>query len=292
MLTELNVNLRPLVKKLEVLSKKNVGGELAGGYRTFFKGRGLDFDGYRKYESMDDSNQIDWKASLRAQDLLLKVFLEERNLDVFILFDTSASMCFSSTEKLKCEYAAEVVASIAFASIQVGDNVGLIMFNDTVKAMIKPKQGKAQFGKIIHTLSNPKHYDGQFNLEAAITVVNSVMKREGIVMIVSDFIGLPDNWRTLLAGLTSKCDLFAIMIRDPRDDDLPLELQDVSVSDPYSEETLLFNTREFKDRFSNNAREIKEKIIHNVKVLRGNFLELNTTEPFEKKIISFFRMAI
>jgi uncharacterized protein (DUF58 family) len=291
MLTELKVNLKPLVKKLEVYSKKNVSGELAGGYRTFFKGRGLDFDGYRKYEVMDDSNQIDWKASLRAQDLLIKVFLEERNLDVFILFDTSASMCFSSTDQLKCEYAAEAIASIAFASIQVGDNVGLVMFNDSVKAMIKPKQGKAQFGKIVHTLSNPKHYDGQFDLKAAISVVNSVMKREGIVIIVSDFIGLPDNWRTLLAGLTSKCDLFAIMIRDPRDEELPDELQEVSVSDPYSNETVLFNTREFKERFNRNAIAIKEDIIHNIKLLRGNFLELKTTEPFEKKIISFFRKA-
>ena len=288
MLKEIRVNVKPLVKKLDIQSKKNVFGEFTGEYRTHFKGRGLDFDGFRDYLPQDDASMIDWKASLRAQQLLVRVYKEERNLDIYILFDTSTSMCFSSTDKLKCEFAAEVIANLAFGAIQVGDNVSLIAFNEEVKAFLPPKQGKAQFNKIVSVLSDPKNYFGKLHLEKAISALKGAMTKPGVIIIVSDFIGFPDNWNSLLAGFGKYSKIMGIMIRDPRDDEIPKEFGELVLSGPYTTETVKINTWNTYEKFKEEVIKQKEDIIKKLKALGGNLLEIKTTEPFDKKLKLFF----
>ncbi len=255
---------------------------------THVKGKGLDFEGYRAYQPDDDAQYIDWKASLRAQELLVKVFTEERNVNVLLVLDTSASMCFSSVDKLKCEYAAEVVANIAFSVIQVGDSAGLLIFNDDIKFLLEPNQGKKQFYKIIKALSNPNYYDGGFNFKKVMDYLNSSYKKKGVIIFVSDFIGLPEGWYKDISRLALKNDIIFIMIRDPRDDEIPESLSDVLVVDPYSDEQVIFNCKEIKKDFELVAKEIKENIKMNIKKVGGKVLELRTDEPFDKKLIAFF----
>ena len=57
---------------------------------------------------------------------------EERNIKVFFLFDVSDSMLFASVDKLKCEYGAEVIASLFSAILWAGDSTGLFMFSDEI----------------------------------------------------------------------------------------------------------------------------------------------------------------
>ena len=70
---ELKLNLKPMISKLELHTKREVMGELEGNYVSFFIGKGYDFEGYRKYTLHDDSRDIDWKASMRSRDLLMRI---------------------------------------------------------------------------------------------------------------------------------------------------------------------------------------------------------------------------
>ncbi len=64
---EIKLELKPLIKKLEIFTKRGAMGEFSGEYKSVFKGRGLEFEEYRPYDSgHDDASKIDWKASLRA----------------------------------------------------------------------------------------------------------------------------------------------------------------------------------------------------------------------------------
>ena len=134
---EIKLNLKPLIKELDTQLKKGLSHEpMAGDYRSVFKGRGLEFEGYRDYNPEDDATMIDWKATLRAKRLVVRELREERNLSVLFLFDVSNSMLYASTEKLKCEYAAELIATLSYAIREVGDAVGLVMFNDKIPEKI------------------------------------------------------------------------------------------------------------------------------------------------------------
>lgn len=290
MITELNLNLTPMVRKLEFMTKKNLASELSGGYRSAFKGKGLDFDGFREFQPMDDSERIDWKASLRSQQLMIKVFKEERNLNIVYLFDVGGSMCFSSTDKLKVEYAAEMIASLSFASIQVGDNVGMVMFSDVVKKHILPSQGPAQFYKITRALSEPQNYDGGFDLDNAIKFLNTAFHKKNIVFLFSDFIGLKKTWKSRIQALGRESDVIGVMIRDPRDDFMPPDALQTVIKDPFSEDELVIDPRSVSKAYSDYSVKLKEEIKQTFKNNRMDIIELSTTDDYVQAIMSFFIM--
>jgi len=287
---ELKLNLKPLIKRLEVSTKKGFTGILTGSYKSTFKGKGLDFEGYRNYNVGDDASMIDWKATLRSQDLLIKILVEERNVNVVFLVDVSSSMSFASVEKLKNEYAAELVASMSFAAIQAGDSVGLVMFTDKIVKFLPPAMGSRQYFMIIKSLSDPKLYDGKFDFTKIIGNLMSSIKKGAIVIIVSDFIGLSGDWENYLRAASEKFEIIGVMIRDPRDYEIPAGVGQIVISDPYSEKEVLIDTAAVKEDYESVVKEqvkhIKETFINS----KSEFLELRTDKPFLHDIIMFFLM--
>ena len=128
------------------LAAGGIHGEAAGSKKhLFYQGKGLEFDGYREYTYQDDAKTIDWKATLRANKKLVKLFTEEKNKNIIFLFDVSSSMCYGSQEKLKVEFAAEVISSLAYSYQITGDSVGLMMFSDSLRHTRKPSIGQPQW---------------------------------------------------------------------------------------------------------------------------------------------------
>ena len=123
---EIKLDIPSTLKKLRVVTEELVTGGAITGYKSIFKGRGLEFDGYRSYNDNDDAGYIDWKASKRANKLLVKEFVEERTLKVFFLIDVSHTMVFGSSQKLKNVYAAEIAVSLAQIILNAGDEIGTL----------------------------------------------------------------------------------------------------------------------------------------------------------------------
>jgi hypothetical protein len=284
---ELKLNLKPLIRKLEISTRRMSSSELVGEYRTAFKGRGLDFTGYRLYTKSDDASMIDWKASLRTNDLLVKILEEERFLKVFILFDISNKMLYSSTDKLKCEYAAELIASLSFTILHAGDSVGLIMFSDKIVKQIPINLGSKQYYLIIKALSDPKYYGGRFNIVTVLKSLMNMIHKDAFVLVISDFIGIPPEWEKLLSYLAGKCEISGIIIRDPVDNEFPSDKNQIVVQDPYSENKLIIDPRYVKKDYDKIAREQVERIRNSFGRINSGVLHLTTTESFVIPLIKF-----
>ncbi len=288
MLKELNVNLTPVLTKIDLVAKMGASGMFTGEYSSRFKGQGLDFDGFREYLPEDDAQNIDWKASLRSNSLLIKVFREERNVNVIYLFDVSASMCFASVDKLKCEYAAELVSSLAYANIEAGDAVGLLMFSDKVSVYLPANQGSEQYFKFTKMLENPKNYDGMFNFEEAVDFLLGHYINNSIILFVSDYIGLPQGWEKKLSALAHKNEVISIMIRDPHDDKMPAEPMKVVVGDPYSPKQLLIDPITIYESYNLEAKKEKANIKAELKKRGIDVFETSTDKPYATAVRNFF----
>src|SRR6056297_4214752 len=99
------------VKQLQLLSNRLVESLLAGNYRSVFKGPGIEFDEVREYVEGDDARLIDWNVSSRMGSAYTKTFREERELTLFVVVDSSASLRFGSGESSAKE-AAELLFSL------------------------------------------------------------------------------------------------------------------------------------------------------------------------------------
>jgi uncharacterized protein (DUF58 family) len=286
---ELKLDFRPMIKRFEAFTRKSTLAELTGGYVTMIKGRGLEFEGFRTYTINDDASQIDWKATLRAQEILVKKYVEERNLNVFFLFDVSNSMLFASTDKLKAEYAAELIASLSFAVLQAGDSVGMIMFTDNVMKVVPISMGNRQYYTIVKQLSDPELYGGNYDLAYALKFVNDYVRRNALLVIVSDFIGLHGDWENFLSIGSRKFNVMPIMIRDPHDNTLPAGLSQVVIVDPYSNEQLVIDPKEMGKEYERVVNQMDEVFEQTLKHYHVPLLKLLTNSSFVNPVMSYFK---
>ncbi len=288
---EFKVDVSPMIKRMEVISKKGISGFLAGEFRSVFKGRGLEFQGYRNYNpGEDDAKNIDWKASLRSRYLVIKELVEERNNNIMFFVDVSSSMSFGSVPKLKNEYAIEMFASMAHSLLTEGDSVGLTIFSDRVIKSIPPNIGTKQFYIMLRTITDPKNYEGDFDLEKSLHDFNAMMDRPAIIIIISDFIGLRGNWYEKLKLMSVKHEIITFVVRDPRDLMLPESVGQVYVQDPFTGENLLIDTGIIKQDYEKLMHEQDQNLMKMLKDLQIDFMFITTDAPFNKELFKFFKM--
>jgi len=287
----LKASLLPSIKKLEISTRGFATGKFVGRYRSSFKGRGLEFDSYRSYTSDDDAVLIDWKASARTNEILVKQFVEERNLNVFLLMDVSASMLYgSSASKLKVLYASELTASLCYAILKAKDSVGYGLFNDHLLTYALPTLESQQFYKLCKSLLNTNYYGGHYNLEAAIEEVLTFLPDKTTLIIISDFIGVSGDWERKLSIAGKKFEIIGIMIRDLYDRTLPTDEINLLVEHPETDEQILVNPTHARRAYELHAREQEEYVKKTFKKSDGDLLVLTTDKPFAKPILTFFKM--
>ncbi len=282
------IDIEGQIKKIDVLSKKGFFGKLVGEYRSAFKGKGLEFTGYRNYDSSDDAIRIDWKASLRSQDLLVREFEEERNLNVIFLFDTSNSMLYSSNKKLKAEYAAELIGALSYGILQADDSVGLIMFNDKIKSFVKPHIGSKQFFSIASELKNEKNYGGNKNFKRALNFCMSALSRTTIIFLVTDFINLPSDYKSFLESFLEHFEVIGLMIRDPNDDEFPEEGL-VTLMDPFTGKELTVAAEEVKYHYDYLTYKFLSELESLFKKLNSDILKFYNNSDFLKIFLEYFK---
>jgi uncharacterized protein (DUF58 family) len=288
---KLRINVVSLLKKLEIILKMLVDTQIISRYRSVFKGKGLEFEDFREYTTSDDASRIDWKTSARTNTLLVKLFREERELDVYILLDTSSSMIFGSTEKLKMEYAAEIAAAFAFMVSEAADKIGLIMFNDKITKIVPPNVGKKHFQVLLNHLVNAEYYGGGYDLQKALNFTMKISKKKGLMIIISDFIGLQKGWEKALRLTAVKFDIIGIMVRDPRDETMPEEeVGQYVLEHPYSNYSLLIDPAKIAKAYAEYVKKQDNYIHKQFTANNADFLKISTSESFIKPLISYFMM--
>lgn len=276
------------IKRLKIETNRLVNSKIVGGYRSVFKGRGLEFLDYRPYTQNDDASTIDWKASVRSKELLVREFAEERNLNVFFLVDVSSSMVFGSVDKLKMEYAAELVATLSYTILQAGDSISFAFFTDKIVIHEPPQSGLKQYYKLISILVNPKYYGGNCDFCEALKFTMAFLKEFSIVIIISDFIGLKGEWKHYMKLMGKKFDVIGMMILDPRDKYLPDYDGQAILGDVFSNRQVIVNVNSIKDDYTRFV-EAKEREINKAFLdSKSDFVELETDRPFVKPLTDLF----
>jgi uncharacterized protein (DUF58 family) len=262
-------------------------------YRLLLRGKGLEFESYRTYAPDDDASTIDWKASTRANALLVKQYRDERNLKVVFMVDMGENMVFGSTSKLKCEYASEIVAAFSHLITTTGDKPGFIFFSDNVNQYMKPSGGQLHFSRFVDYITDAKNYSGVSNLNNGFEfALNYVGREVESIILVSDFISFNENSKTNFSLLAKKFEVTALMVRDPLDRTLPDISGEVVVEDPKTGQQMLVNPRVAREAYEAYAKKQEEEI--RLACLNSNvdLLEITTNEPFVPTLSAFLKSRV
>jgi len=93
---------------------------------SIYHGSGLEYAQSRVYMPGDSVKLIDWKMSARTDKIYVKEYQEPRQIPLYLLLDTSASMCVSSVPMSKYAWAVRIAAGLGLAAQSRLMPVGLI----------------------------------------------------------------------------------------------------------------------------------------------------------------------
>jgi len=282
----LSADFMTRLDRLEIISRKIFVGRMKGERRSKRKGESVEFADYRNYVVGDDLRFLDWNIYARLDQLLVKLFLEEEDLNVSVLFDVSRSMDWGSPNKAL--YVKRVTAALAYIGLVNYDRVNLYAYSNVLTSVMTGVRGRSMISRVIEFLKSIPAEGGSFFAEVARRFALR-HRGKGVCIVLSDFLdkgGYADGFRYLLSR---ELDLYAIQVLSPEEIDPTLagDLKLVDVEDDDVAE--ITASRYLLDRYKQMLRtyctELKDFCTR-----RGiTYLFASTRVPFDTLVLTYLR---
>lgn len=276
--------------RLETLSlnlKSSLTGYFGGKHLVNTYGQTVEFADFREYQLGDDIRRIDWNLYSRFEKYFLKLFTDERQMQIQIFLDCSASMGKDNSKK--SSYAVATAAALGFLAVHNMDKVSFeIMKEDKSDNPFGTIVGKNAFFRAITNLEKIE-FDGDADIEKCITGCPDTGSRNGLSVIVSDFFS-ESNWKKAVDYLCYKGrQVLLVQIITPEEDDPAYEGR-VNLID--SESVDIADTRNMKLRITRSMQKAYEEAMKDFKEdiksfcsKRGvGFITVKTDKPVERAL--------
>ena len=223
--------LAELVRTLELTVTRRLAGFLHGHYQGITPGHGSEPGESRMYQVGDDVRRIDWNVTARTQDLHIRDQIADRDLEGWLVVDTSASMRFATAGPEKASLALGAAAAVGFLTARNANRLGAVLVAGPHMRTFPPRPGKQQVRAILQAVASPpeSHGRGRADLAGALQRVGALSRRRGFVTVISDY--LSPDWERPLGALGMRNDVLAIEVLDPRELDL-LAVGYMALNDP------------------------------------------------------------
>jgi uncharacterized protein (DUF58 family) len=277
------------IRRLQLKARRAVEDMLGGEYHSVFKGTGIVFDEVRAYQPGDDVRTIDWNVTARMGQPYIKRFVEERELTVVLLVDSSGSQLFGTRLQQKREVAAELAAVLAFSAIANNDKVGLIQFTDKVEHVVPPRKGTRHVLRLIRDVLFYQPRGVRTSVATALDHLNRILRRRAVVFLMSDF--LDQGYERSLKQAGRRHDLVAVRITDPREEELP-SVGLVELEDAETGQRLLLDTSNAALRAAHMARAQarRDEVRQLTRGAGVDLVEVSTDGSHLDALIRFFRL--
>jgi uncharacterized protein (DUF58 family) len=153
---------------------------------------------------------VNWKASARANKLIVNETEAERTTDVMLVLDTDVTF-FEASEKELFEQSVKAAASMSSLLLRQGNRVGLILQGEE-RGIIPPAFGKRQERRILYMLAAAKPGRAGIPTSYVITLLAKLMLPSSAQMVIITPLletGIVDGIRQLvIAG-------YSVMVLSP-----------------------------------------------------------------------------
>jgi uncharacterized protein (DUF58 family) len=281
-----------ILQRLDWQVVRRLDGLLQGDYRSLFHGTGLDFAALREYQFGDDVRAIDWNVTARLDTPYVREYHEERDLTAWFLLDLSPSVDFGTVggEREKRTVLVDFAATMARLLTRRGNRVGTMVFAGHEIRTIPAGSGRIHVLRMIEDLVDQPRLDAApvTDLAPLLDAANKRIRRRSLVVLVSDFIGVP-GWDRSLELLNRRHELLAVRLVDPRERELP-NVGPLMMADSETGEQLYVDTSDaaFRRRFRAAADARETALTASFRHARVEAATLSTEDDLVRAIV---RMA-
>jgi uncharacterized protein (DUF58 family) len=203
------------IAHLRMAAARTVDGMLAGLHRSPHRGASMTFVEHRDYVPGDDLRLLDWRAYARNDRYVIRRFEQESQQAAYMALDVSASMSFGDAHTCKVDYAATLLAAVAYVLLRQGDAVGAFAWDAHVRHALAARQRPQHFDALLEILGQ-RPAAPTTSLQGALREQLDRVGRRALFVVASDLIDFETDALATLAsmrGLGHEVILFHVLHR-------------------------------------------------------------------------------
>ena len=188
------------------------------GLRTIRRpGEGRLFEGLREWVPGDDTRTIDWKATARRGKPIARQYEDERRQQVLIVIDAGRLLTAEVEGVARLESVVSAALQLARAAVEHDDNVGLMVFADTVQRYVAPARGRRALRAVLEGLAHAEGRLVESDYPAAFRHLAAHNRKRALTVLFTDVIDRAASEALVLhsATLRPRHLPLAVTLRDP-----------------------------------------------------------------------------
>ena len=208
--------------KVSLTSKVKSTNILDGAYRSIFKGKSLNFEELREYNIGDNIKDIDWRASARSMNILVRQHIAEKKHNVLFILDSKFDMNANANPKdVKRDICINVTGTLAYLANRNGDYTAAIYMSKDNPKFFQLEQSLFHIENYLtfyeEDLKNQrikKRRKEKNSINDSIKYIVNYMSKKSIIFIICDLLSFEEMDEELIKSLSYHNDIMMIIIKD------------------------------------------------------------------------------
>ena len=191
--------------------------ELDGRTSLLVRGQGTEFDSLREYVRGDDVRSIDWRATARRNDVMVRTWRPERDRRVVILIDTGRTSAARIDDEPRLDTAFEASLLLAALASRAGDRVDFVAFDRRVRGRVQGAQGAELLSRMVDAMALIEPELIEMDWAAVPGQVRAITSQRALVVLVTaiDAAGASTGLLSVLGQLTRRHTVVVASVTDP-----------------------------------------------------------------------------
>lgn len=274
------------IKQLPLRARVVVEGFFNGLHRSPFYGFSSEFSEYRQYSLGDDPKHIDWRLFARSDRLFVKRFEDETNRRVSLVVDQSRSMSYGSLGYTKSDYTRTLAATFGYYLTLQRDCVGLLTYDESIRDYLPARHRPGHLRQLMGLLENIEQGNST-EIAHALEQVSILVKKRGLVVVMSDFLAPAETLKRPLAYLRSRGhEVWALRILDPREVDFNFD-QANNFADAEDERLLFIDPAAARPEYLKNFQTHEKQLGDICGQLGIELTTLTTDAPLDRALFAW-----
>ena len=192
--------------------------ELDGRSAVMVRGQGTEFDSLREYVLGDDVRSIDWRASARASDVMVRTWRPERDRQVLLVLDCGRTAAGRVGDAPRLDAAMDAALLLAALAARAGDRVDLLGYDRSVRARVQGVTGDGLLPALVQAMAPIEATLVEPDYRGMVATVLARASRRSLVVLLTalDTAPVEEGLLPVLAQLTRRHLVVVASVADPR----------------------------------------------------------------------------
>jgi len=181
------------------------------------RAQGTEFDSLREYVPGDDVRSIDWRATARAADVMVRTWRPERDRHVVIVLDSGRTSAARIGDETRLDLAMDAALLLAALAGRAGDRVDLVAHDRQTRLQVSGGTGADLLPSLVDAMALLEPELSETDHRGLVAAVLARVPKRALVVLLTSLDRAPveEGLLPALPTLTSRHTVVVAAVRDP-----------------------------------------------------------------------------